>query len=121
MTYLFTKTYMGIRKHLLKEAWTFVERDSIRLFVIGKNGEECVLRNLPLTVGGPNDGYVSPAEFVPLYESYDHTFRDFSFNLYRDAVMTLKYNQKWTGQELILAAIFLPDFEKWAESVSKKG
>jgi hypothetical protein len=107
LTRLFKKMFLGLRRHLLKEDWTFVSTDLLQVFSVTRVEGVRVIRLLPLKVGVPNQAFVLPPEMEDLFEGCRYHFRDFSFDMTDDEVMTLKYNRTQLGNELVLLGVII--------------
>jgi len=103
ITGLFRKIFMGLRNHLLKEKWTFIEKSRFAIVrlcrVTPDTGYTHIAYALPMRVDGQNQGFSLPPAFCPNVEVFDYRFRDFSFGIkdYRDAenmMIGLKYQRQ---------------------------
>ena len=58
ITKLLKKVFLGLRRYLLEDKWTFEQTSSLQVFTIVKESEEYVIRLLPLLVDDHNQGYI---------------------------------------------------------------
>jgi hypothetical protein len=107
LTRLFKKMFLGVRRHLLGEKWTFVPMDRLVLFSVKAEGERRVVRQLPLKVDGPNAGFDLPPAFYDAVDACEYKFRDFRFNLDEEGNMVIRYDRKDHGNELVLVGYIL--------------
>jgi hypothetical protein len=107
VTRLFKKMFQGLRRHLLKDAWTFVHAKNLHLFSITREGVGDVIRQLPLRVGGSDDGRLLPSGFMEELRFEDH-FRDFQFGMIEPNVLALRYGRTFCTNELVLLGVFCP-------------
>jgi hypothetical protein len=83
VTAKFVKMFMGIRRHLMKDAWFFVRAERFLLFKVDKRDDAYEARPLPLSVGVANPAHPLPQEWTTaLDEPMQHKFRDFSYDVF---------------------------------------
>jgi hypothetical protein len=77
------KMFMGIRRHLMRDAWFFVPAELFVLFKVDKRDAAYEARLLPLRVGGANLAQPLPQEWTAdLDEPMRHKFRDFGYDVF---------------------------------------
>jgi hypothetical protein len=75
--------FMGIRRHLMKDAWFFVPAERFLLFKVDKPDDAYEARPLPLSVGVANPAQSLPQEWTAVLDGpMQHKFRDFSYEVF---------------------------------------
>ncbi len=108
ITAIFKKMFMGLRRHLLKADWTYLDSSDFAIIQVEKlprlassdDAEEfaTVLRPWPLRVGGANRGVECPPAFAEDFEAGGtETFREFTFGMFdyvspENMAMVLRFN-----------------------------
>jgi hypothetical protein len=99
VTAKFVKMFMGIRRHLMREAWFFAPAERFLLFKIDAVDGRYESRPLPMRVGEVNPAQPLDAAFTSaLAEPMQHKFRDFGYELFTDdddgMVLGIRYERE---------------------------
>jgi hypothetical protein len=102
LTSLFRKMFMGIRRELRGEAWTFRAEGLFALYQLLNVGQITQVRRLPLVAGVSTP----PEQSLPLLglSKDKRKFRDWYF-AGDESLMLLEYGPRDFGQELRLACL----------------
>jgi hypothetical protein len=110
LTRLFKKMVLGVRRHFLGDAWTFVPRESVQLFTVMRERGIRTIYALPVKVGS-NKGFTLPANYEDTLDNIEYQqFRDFRFA--RDeSTIVIRFARVDHGEEFVLVANVEPDQE----------
>jgi hypothetical protein len=116
-----TKVFMGLRRCLLRQDWTYLSAGRFHLYGINAADQQTGYRyrffSLPVQVGGPNEPIPDfvwkgdmPDEVIDTLEVFDCRYRDFAYGIkHKDdnyLVMGLKYLRESFNMLILYAKVW---------------